>query len=156
MSGSVGVGNLLDGVGSPIPLVGRDADNGARHPFLDGCHAATPTGDPASHCSFDAPVPDGQRWVIESFTSSCAVPTGSKLLFVELLLLTNGATGSWFSLPTFAGTDPTIASDRFILSEPLRLYADAATNPVVGLLTTDTSGKSICDFEGSGYLVKVP
>src|SRR5215470_5223527 len=91
VSGSVGVGNLLDGVGSPIPLVGRDADNGARHPFVDGCHAATPTGDPASHCSFDAPVPDGQRWVIESFTSSCAVPTGSKLLFVELLLLTNGA-----------------------------------------------------------------
>jgi hypothetical protein len=150
--GGVSVANSVDANGNPIPLLIRDADNGARQPFVTSCGGLTAVpaqGQTAGGgvCKM-ATVPDGKRFVIEVVTGFCTTPSGNKVGEVgfnppltNLLMTPTGFSANGF--------------DEYAINVPLRLYVDPGATPQFVFFSNDNSGSTACFFNLSGYLVNL-
>jgi hypothetical protein len=145
---------------SPVPA--RDVDNPARQPFFGQFDVSISNGSNSGFGNLaTSAVPAGKRLVIEYISALTSVPSGQKVTVIEII--TAGAPGGAASL-TWLGADFKATFDgldRFITSQPVRLYADSGAaigSPAVrAYVSRDGDGGIGYSFVNiSGYLVDVP
>lgn len=140
---------------SPVPV--RDVDNPARQPFDGSISVLIRDGFDFGFVELDtSAVPAGKRLVIEHVSAFTSLPSGQKV--VSILLRTLGHGEAWLGADFRATTH---GFDRFITSQPVRLYADSGATvgraPVSALIVRDgDAGSGQLFVSISGYLVDVP
>jgi hypothetical protein len=132
------------------PLAVRDVDNPARQPFQGD---ATASFSGQNEANFFIPVPAGKRLVIEHVTASILVLPGRKAGFI--VRTTAGASGNAVfhtMSPIPHGTFANVGYDVFIVSQPVRFYADGATQFLLHAYA-DGPGIGSATVSFSGYLI---
>ena len=127
------------------PLFVRDVDNG-RQPFQQSITGRS-TGD-GVQATFDV-VPAGKRLVIEFVSALMSLPTGQKIAFAAV-------SGNNAHYLTFSPLSTLNGEDRFVISQPMRLYLNAGENPVVFFTRAAITGDVKIDASISGYLIDAP
>jgi hypothetical protein len=145
---SLGVSNSLDGNGNPSPLLTRDSDNPALHPYLGTC--SVQQSSLSVGCTTTA-VPVGKTLVVEEVDEFIAVPSGQGVVPLNAF----GGDAAFFAL-TFVGSDGT--NDRYVAHQLTRMY-QPANGPIPGCgAAMNTSSNLTIGVECaiSGYLVDTP
>jgi len=143
---SVNVGNTES---NAIPV--RIANEG-RQAFQRRLTLTIDPGSTQSQVSLD--VPTGKRLVIEHASARVQGPTGQKYIsYIHTGVYTNGSgAGIHWLVLSYQGTFSGI--DVFTAAQPMRVYAEPTTPPVIFLVTrTDTTGNTFGEATISGYLV---
>jgi len=142
--------NISNKVDNPIPVA--DAQNPAFQPFVWVHHMAVPNGGAVQQDTYP-PAPENKRLVIEHVTVDARVPSSQRIvvyitgsdpdIFHALVLTSQGTFGT---------------SDRYVASQPIRLYVTGG-GVGGGFLRIERSSSSdlvSADFTISGYLVDLP
>lgn len=131
------------------PVIVRDNDNAARHPFLYSC---TAVGAPPAQCTF--PTKAGEETVLEMVSVEVNYASvGPVIIDIDPQV---GGQGGIFYMPPIQPTTPT--GGFFVGSQALHLYADPNTQivceaSVPAFLVGEGMGLR-CDF--TGYTVSLP
>ena len=159
-SNGVQVGN-----DSAHPVLVRDLDNPARQPFEASVGVNITDGLTFGNGALDSSaVPAGKRLVIEHISALTSLPSGQKVEDIQVLGLRLQEGGGASAFQTWLGADlkaTTGGLDRFITSQPVRLYIDSGAtrgfSPVQVAVDRDgVAGFGQCIMNISGYLVDVP
>ena len=132
------------------PVLVRDV-NDARQPFQRVVSIPNPAGSLFAAGNFT--VPGGKRLVIEHVSILSAVPPGQKVLLI-MNTQVEGQPADHFLLADFQGSFG--GTDRFFVSQPIRVYADPGTSVVIRTERTSTGGNASYAATVSGFLVDVP
>jgi hypothetical protein len=156
VSGTVNFGNFPSSLGvsnmSGAPLYVREVDNAAHHPFAAGLSTGlTCTVAPGSGvCNASLSVPSGEELVIETVSIDAFLSPGFKA--IGIIAVTTGGTGMACTLPlTFV--DTISGFDQWIVTQPLRLYADPGSTVGVSISQNVTGAGGTNQFEISGYTI---
>lgn len=140
---------------SPVPV--RDVDNPARQPFDGFINVSIPDGFDFGFAELDyRAVPDGKRLVIEHVSALTSLPGGQKVIDIQLDTFRHGF--AWLGADFKVTTE---GFDRFITSQPVRLYADSGATVGRAPVSVQVrrggfagSGQSFVSIRG--YVVDVP
>ena len=135
----------------------RDADNPARQPFACSYPWNTTTFVGPGVVSGFCTVPAHKRLVIENVNANMII--GFPVWALTVSVTTNG-TARQFTYPVMMGGVPstTTATNIWITSESVRLYADPGSNVSLTFKVGSGTGSpgEFAVFNLSGYLVDVP
>jgi hypothetical protein len=142
--------NISNKVDNPIPVA--DAQNAAFQPFVAMHHMSVPNGAPVQEDTYP-PAPENKRLVIEHVTVDARVPSSQRIV----VYITGGDTEIFHALVlTSQGTFGT--SDRYVASQPIRLYVEGGGigGGWLRIERSSDSGLVSADFTISGHLVDLP
>ncbi len=158
VAGNVGITNtptvqVSNAFNSPLPV--RDVDNPARQPFQRELDPLIPAGSFTASDSLT--VPAGKRLVIEFASATINTTSGTKM-WVRIQTTTSGSTNAHTLVPELQGPFSADNSDFFVAAQPMKVFADPATQVIVitsvlGGVANSNSGAAVVM---SGYLVDVP
>jgi hypothetical protein len=160
---TVNVGNqptVTVATSTPTPLLVRDVDNPARQAYQDIQIAYINGGEAVVQGAFRQ-VPAGKQLVIEFISVTALVPS-TQILEQVNVNVRNSHTGD--QLPNYQidvngkGQDPFAlpASDLFVGSKQVRMYADPGSIPTFHALRNVRDGVATVEVDISGYLVDLP
>lgn len=135
-------------VANTTPLAVRDADNPARQPFQSESSESFPAGGDTINVFFS--VPAGKRLVVEQVTASIGVLPGQHAL-MNVMTTANGNQVVHFMKPTEQGE--WVGFQVFVVSQPVRFYADAGTQVRLQVNKNSTVGIGSATVSLSGYLI---
>jgi hypothetical protein len=139
---------------SGAALFVRDVDNPAHHPFVAGlstgltCTVASGNGV----CNASFSVPSDEELVIETFSIEPFLALGFKA--IGIISVVSGGTVVSCTLPlTFV--DTVSGFDQWVVTQPLRLYADPGSTVSVGIFQNNNNNGAGAtnQFEISGYTI---
>jgi len=133
------------------PVVVRDMDERARHPFQHQFFCGTSPGS-TSFCGDSFSVPAGKELVIEYLEMRASESGGNNMDYLTLGTTTGGTTQTHYYPP---GTliSPTLGR---LNHEIVRLYADPGTSITLSGVATSTTGAVGFVVGVSGYLIDLP
>jgi len=136
------------------PLHVRDVDRRAQTPYIHGCDMTLEDGSRQGFCSFPD-VEVGKRLVVEFISGEIRYPVGHTGQVRVTIARPNGFFTSHYLAQALerANVDGT---DRYVISQPFRLYIDPEGNPgVVISRAPEDTGTVHGDFWVTGYLEDV-
>jgi len=147
---TVRVGNTTN-----APVLVRDVDSPGRGAFQLELDVPIPAGSISASNSF--PVPEGKRFVIEFASASVKSPTGARI-WVRIQTSVNNSVNAHSLTPVLQGPFASGGGDFFLVSQPMRVYADSGTQlsvicDVLGAVANSNTGAAVVM---SGHLVSVP
>jgi hypothetical protein len=145
-SNTVQIGNA-----SANPVVVTSRDEPARQPVQVGLGTSAVDGVTIKDLDLFI-VPAGKRLVIDHISANASVPIGQKVSFY----LGFGGLFSVFHIlgAQFNGTFP--SSDRFFVSQPIRMYIQAGNTLTFKFERSGSSGLANFNVTVTGYLVDIP
>ena len=118
-------------------------------PFAKQLSATFPVGAPGTTASFT--VPAGKRLVIETVSLLVTLPFGQ---IVESFSITTSVNGQVIDCSLFPSPIPQSGSGSIYgVTQPLKIYADAGTQVIAGILRGFAAGDGSFTLAISGYLV---
>jgi len=136
------------------PIHVRDVDRRARTPYIHGCEIALEDGSTQRFCSF-ADVEVGKRLVVEFISGEIRYPVGHTGQVRVTIGRPNGLFTSHYLVQALERANVN-GTDRYVISQPLRVYIDPEGNPgVVISRSPDDTGTVDGDFWVTGYLEDV-
>ena len=139
----------------------RNIDNPGRATLVAvSCDASSTSGtDGDIACLPLYTVPAGDRFVIQHLETTCETPKGNSLVFPSVSLASGGVPIQHSLVLANQGTDPlafSTPSDVFVGNQAVTYYADPSSTLRFDAYITDTSGRTGCQFQVSGYLISYP
>lgn len=153
--GIVGTPTVKVGNTVASPAIVRDVDSRARGAFQLELDVPIPSGSFSAFNSF--PVPEGKRFVIEYASATVRTPSGAKM-WVRIQTSVNNTVTAHTLTPVLQGPFASGGGDFFLVSQPLRVYADSGAQfsvicDVLGAVANSNTGAAVVL---SGHLVTVP
>jgi hypothetical protein len=132
------------------PVLVRDVENPARHPFMR-THSAIWNSDDLRPVALAVTIPTGKRLVVEQISVNAQVTCSpSQGVHVEIESQADGGMGSYALVATNTG------KCQFIASGQLRLYAESNSELRILLFRNDSIGSSSVVVSITGYLIDQP
>jgi len=149
---SATVSNPTDGSGNPIPLVTKDADNAARHPFTATCSANNLHETFGNDVSCTVSVPAGVEYVIQ--TISISAGTGDANLATTVMNTTTGGVASAVDYPSGLASGTTSFTQNYATT----LYADPGSTITIEVSSNNSLGNGTMTIHATiqGYFVSLP
>lgn len=129
------------------PVSVTSADDPGRSAFDDSESANLNSGEASATVFFT--VPSGKRLVIRFVSGLVDLPTGQKLIDVEVFTQLNGGFFDHRIVPTFTG--PSLSFDEFEFGQEAVIFAD--TQVAMRVTRNGTSATGAADLTISGYLI---
>ncbi len=133
----------------PLPIIPVDIDGPARNRFQASCRATF--SDSGSGACGIATVPEDKLLVIETVTVKVEVATGKPIETIELAVTQDTETTLHYLAVIRIGSRP--SRDIYMITAPVRLYADGGTTVRVSTLTDATGNQGTLFASISGHLV---
>lgn len=153
--GLTGTPTVQVGNAANAPVLVRDVDNPARHPYTSQVFLSWTPGNNVASADFSA-VPAGKRLVLEYVAAEGSIPQGQQFFMLIQSPAVNG-----FVYPLVVTKQASFAfgpTDIYTTSQPVRIYIEPGTTFRALANRNDTTGGAGTDIIVSvtGYLVDVP
>jgi len=137
------------------PVLVRDVDNPARHPFQQNLDVSFPAGVRFVDKTIDVPV--GKRLVVEYVSITACLPAGQKLTTAEIRTAATGGNPFVAMIVIPGSTACAELFDGFTASQMVRFYKDAGMGGLVVSVGRNV-GTDIGSVDSTivGYLVDLP